>query len=163
VIDGRDLAAVLDGSGQREPTPYFYFALRPPHESQVHRLAGVREGKWKYKAAQHGYYPHVLEPLMKVGLYYHGAMLFDLEMDPGEQQNLIAQYPEEAHRLQQLMEHFAAHNPMPEPINSKASKRDAAGLEQLWYGVAASAFLVLLCVLTVTVAIVKLLQRFLQR
>jgi arylsulfatase A-like enzyme len=163
VIDGRDLAAVLDGSGQREPTPFFYFALRPPHESPGHRLAGVREGKWKYKAAQRGYYPYVLEPLMKVGLYSHGAMLFDLDRDPGEQQNLIAQYPEEARRLQQLMEHFATHNPMPAPINSKAAARDAAGWEQLWYGVAASAFLVLLCLLTVTVAMVKLLQRFLQR
>ena len=163
VIDGRDLAAVLDGSGQREQTPYFYFALRPPHETPVHRLAGVREGKWKYKATQYGYYPHFLEPLMQVGLYYHGAMLFDLEMDPGEQHNLMNQYPEEARRLQQLMENFAAHNSMPEPINIQASKRDTAGWEKLWYGVAASVFLVLLCLLAVTVVCVKLIQRFIQR
>jgi hypothetical protein len=52
---------------------------------------------------------------------------------------------------------------MPEPINIQASKRDAAGWEKLWYGVAASVFLVLVCVLAVTVFCVKLIQRFMQR
>jgi hypothetical protein len=60
------------------------------------------------------------------------------------------------------MEHFAAHNSMPAPINIQASKRDAAGWEKLWYGVAVSAFLVLLCFLVVTVVVVKLIQCFIQ-
>ena len=102
VIDGKDLNAVLRGTGERESTPFYYFALRPPHEAQVHRLAGVREGRWKLKLAQTGYYPHWFEPLIKVGLYHHGDLLFDLAADPGETTNVIAKHPDIAQHLRRL-------------------------------------------------------------
>ena len=138
VIDGKDLSAVLRGTGERESTPFYYFALRPPHATQVHRLAGVREGQWKLKLAQTGYYPPWLEPLIKVGLYHHGDLLFDLAADPGETTNVMAQHPAIAHHLRRLVEDFNRNNPMPEPIRVTALARDATGWEQLWIGIADS-------------------------
>ena len=144
VIDGKDLTAVLQGTGPREPTPFYYFALRPPHETPVHRLAGVREGRWKLKVAQRGYYPSVLEPLIKVGLYPHGELLFDLVADPGETTNVLRQQPAIAEHLRQLIEEFSRTNPMPEPIRVTALPRDEAGWEQLWLGVTEAGAVVLL-------------------
>jgi len=144
VIDGKDLRAVLQGTGPREPTPFYYFALRPPHETPVHRVAGVREGRWKLKLAQRGYYPAVLEPLLQVGLYTHGDLLFDVVTDPGETTSVLPQQPAIAQHLRQLIEEFRRTNPMPEPIRVTALPADAAGWEQLWLGVAEAGGLVLL-------------------
>jgi arylsulfatase A-like enzyme len=146
IIDGKPLQSVLEGTGRREEAPFFYFALRAPHEEQAHRLAAVRDGKWKLKAPQQGYYPHLLEPLMRVGLYRHGELLFDLESDPGETRNVIEQHPEVAGRLRQLMADFEAGNPMPPPVRTAALARDAGGWEKMWYGIAAAAVIVLLLV-----------------
>lgn len=162
-IDGRSLAAVLEGSGAREATPFFYFALRPPHEEQGHRLAAVRDGNWKLKAPQRGYYPHLLEPLMMVGLYSHGELLFDLESDPGETRNVIAEHPDVAARLRQLMADFEANNPMPRPVSVAASERDAGGWEKMWYGIAAAGFAVVLALALVIVSLVLLARALAQR
>ncbi len=160
IIDGRDLTAVLDGSGQREVTPFFYFALRPPHEDQHYLLAGVREGRWKYLKAQRGYYPQFLEPLMKVGLYRHGDLLFDLERDPGEQHNAIAEHRDVAQRLSQLMQEFIANNPMPEPANVVASQADEAGWHVLWIGIAEAALLVLGAAALLVWAVIRLIRHY---
>jgi arylsulfatase A len=146
IIDGKSLQPVLEGTGQREQTPFFYFALRAPHEEPAHRLAAVRDGQWKLKAAQQGYYPHLLEPLMRVGLYRHGELLFDLESDPGETRNVIERHPEVASRLRQLMADFEADNPMPPPVRTAALERDAGGWEKLWYGIASAVVLLLLAI-----------------
>ncbi|HEY6131802.1 MAG TPA: hypothetical protein VIV27_07270, partial [Halioglobus sp.] len=129
-----------------EATPFFYFALRAPHEQQSYRLAAVRDGKWKLKAAQQGYYPQLLEPLMKVGLYRHGELLFDLESDPGETRNVLEHHPEVASRLRQLMADFEADNPMPPPVNTAALARDGGGWEKLWYGIGTAGLVVLLTI-----------------
>ena len=160
VIDGKDLTAVLKGSGQREQTPYFYFALRPPHEDQHYLLGGVREGRWKYKAAQRGYYPRFLEPLMMVGLYHHGELLFDLERDPGERQNVIGERRDVAQRLKQLMQDFATRNPMPEPVNIRAAEADTAGWPTLWTGIAEALLLVIGGVALLLWVAIRLFRRF---
>ncbi len=162
IIDGRPLQAVLEGTGRREATPFFYFALRPPHERQLHRLAAVRDGQWKLKAAQQGYYPQVLEPLMKVGLYRHGELLFDLDSDPGETRNVIDEHPEVAERLRQLMADFEAANPMPAPVRVGALERDAAGWQVMWYGIAAAMLIVVVSV-AITARLLWLLGRWLLR
>jgi arylsulfatase A-like enzyme len=160
VIDGKDLTAVLDGSGQREATPYFYFALRAPHEEQTHRLAGVREGKWKLKLAQLGYYPHFLEALMKVGLYRHGEMLFDLEVDSGETNNVIGDHPDIAQHLHTLIDDFNKNNVMPNPIMIHAAAKDDAGWEKLWLGIAEAIALVLVLLAAVVFAMMRLIKRW---
>jgi arylsulfatase A-like enzyme len=158
VLDGKDLTAVLRGTGERESTPFYYFALRPPHATQVHRLAGVREGRWKFKMAQTGYYPHWLEPLMQVGLYPHGDLLFDLVADPGETTNVITQHPDIARHLRQLMADFSRNNPMPEPLRVTALARDATGWEQLWIGIATAIAVVVLCLVLLTWLVIRLVQ-----
>lgn len=160
IIDGKTLQPILEAKGARESTPFFYFALRPPHEQQVHRLAAVREGKWKLKTAQAGYYPHFLEPLMRVGLYRHGELLFDLEKDPGETRNVIEEHPEVAQALRKTIEDFEKNNPMPPPINIGSGERDSAGWEQLWYGIAAAVSLVLLSFILFLLLLIKLYKRF---
>lgn len=141
MIDGRSLQGLLAGSSQRQREPFFYFALRPPHEEQTYRLAGVRLGQWKLKLAQDGYYPQLVEPLMGVGLYRHGDLLFDLGKDPGETNNLVDEYPEVADSLRELAQDFEKNNPMPAPINVNAADKDDAGWEQLWYGIGITAVL----------------------
>jgi arylsulfatase A-like enzyme len=158
VIDGKDLSAVLRGTGARESTPFYYFALRPPHETQAHRLAGVREGRWKLKLAQTGYYPHLLEPLIKLGLYHHGDLLFDLAADPGETTNVMAQHPDIAHHLHRLVEDFSRNNPMPEPIRVTALARDATGWEKLWIGIATAVAVVLLVLVLLAWLVMRLVQ-----
>lgn len=160
VIDGKSLQTVLEGRGAREAGPFFYFALRPPHEKQAHRLAAVREGKWKLKVAQTGYYPYFLEPLMRVGLYRHGELLFDLEKDPGEAKNLLGEYPEVAQRLRQLIVDFEQNNPMPPPVDIDAADKDDMGWEKLWYGIASAAFLVLFSALAVMMALIQFYKYF---
>ncbi len=112
-IDGKDLGAVLAATGRCEAEPFFYFSLRAPHEDQGYVVAAVRDGKWRYKVAQSGYYPKFVEPLMRVGLYHHGELLFDLKADPGETRNLIDEHPQVAERLRKLVEDFYADNDMP--------------------------------------------------
>jgi arylsulfatase A len=163
VIDGKDLTAVLDGSGKREASPFYYFALRPPHEQQTHLLAAVRDGKWKLKLAQSGYYPKVLEPLMKVGLYWHGDMLFDLEADPSETNNVIKHHPDVAQRLRKQIDEFNSSNKMPVPVMIEASPADQAGWENLWIGVTETVILVLVALIVVMVMIVHLFRRLVLR
>jgi arylsulfatase A-like enzyme len=160
IIDGRDLTAVLDGSSRREVTPFFYFALRPPHEDQHYLLAGVREGQWKYLKAQRGYYPQFLEPLMKVGLYSHGELLFDLEKDPGEQHNVIDEHRDVAQHLSQVMQEFIANNPMPEPVNVLAMKADNAGWHVLWVGISEAVLLVLGSAALLFWAVIRLIRHY---
>jgi arylsulfatase A-like enzyme len=163
IIDGKSLQAALEGKGRREESPFFYFALRPPHEEPAHRLAAVRDGKWKLHAPQRGYYPQLLEPLMGVGLFQHGELLFDLDSDPGETRNVIADHPEVAQRLRRLLTEFEANNAMRPPVNPGAGERDAAGWENLWYGIAAAAAVVLLVSLLVIRVLMLAFRRLAQR
>ena len=158
MIDGKDLTAVLRGTGARESTPFYYFALRPPHATQVHRLAGVREGRWKLKLAQTGYYPHWLEPLMKVGLYHHGDLLFDLAADPGETTNVMAKHPDIAQHLRRLVDDFSRNNPMPEPIRVTALARDTTGWEKLWIGIAEAVAVAILFLVLLAWLVMRLVQ-----
>src|SRR5215510_10111824 len=85
-----------------------------------------------------------MESLLKVGLYTHGDLLFDVVTDPGETTNVLTQQPAIAQYLRQLIEEFNRTNPMPAPIRVTALPADAAGWEQLWRGVAEAGAMVLL-------------------
>ena len=98
-IDGRSLVGVLQGTGERDATPFFYLRLRIPFGDQHHQIGAVRDGRWKLKLPQRGY-PQLLEPLAKTELYWHGLLLFDLEADPGEQHDVAAEHPDVVERLE---------------------------------------------------------------
>lgn len=142
-IDGKDIRHVLFGQGARQAEPFFYFQLRPPWVADLeHKLAGVRDGKWKLKLPRAGYYPRLLEPSMKLGLYRHGLLLFDLEADPAERHNLAGEHPEVVDRLQRLIDDFDANTIPGKPVMVSAAPADHRGWEKMWRGIGLTLFLV---------------------
>jgi arylsulfatase A-like enzyme len=138
VIDGRSLTAVLQGSGERERTPFFYMRLRFPLADQHHQIGAVRDGRWKLKLPQRGY-PQLLEPLARAELFRHGLMLFDLEADPGEQNDVSAAHPDVVERLSKEIESFDASLSPAQPVRISAAPYDHTGWGSLWRGVGAAA------------------------
>jgi arylsulfatase A-like enzyme len=159
-IDGRDLCPVLFGQGEREEDAFFLFQLRPPWLSGAeHRLAGVIDGRWKLLLPRAGFYPRLLEPGMKVGLYRHGLLLFDVEKDPAEKNNLVRERPEVVDRLKRLVDAFEAKTVPGRPVMVTASPADRGGWERMWMGIG----LTLLSVLVVSGFSVYLLVRIFKR
>jgi arylsulfatase A-like enzyme len=164
VIDGRSLSAVLQGTGEREATPFFYARLRMPVvEEQAYEIGAVRDGKWKLKLPQRGYYPELLEPLMKLGMYRHGRLLFDLEADPGEQRNLADELPEIVARLQKEIDDFEAHASPATPVRVSAAPEDHRGWERMWRGVGAAAAVVVASTVVLLCMILRVLRRMRSR
>jgi arylsulfatase len=134
-IDGRSLTAVLEGRGEREDGPLFYFRTRFPLGDQDYAIGAVRSGKWKLKLPQWGY-PRVLEYFMRAEQYSHGLMLFDLEADPGERRDVSAQHPDVVEALSKEIEAFRASLVAAPPVRWSAAPHDHLGWEKLWRGVA---------------------------
>ena len=91
VIDGRDITALLERpESAKSPTGVFYYYF-------MGQLQAVRSGRWKLhlplKEKRHGWH---LAP------YEEKGMLFDLEANPGERANLLAEHPDVASRLAML-------------------------------------------------------------
>ncbi len=161
-IDGVDITAVLRGEGEHPPGPFFYFQLRPPKLAGLeHKLAGVRDNHMKLKLPREGFYPAFLEPLMKVGLYGHDLLLFDLQQDPGEQHNLASKNRGEVERLQNLINEFERNVKPGKPVEVSAAPEDQKGWENMWQGIVLTAALVLLSVILLLYAVVKLLANYL--
>jgi arylsulfatase len=134
-IDGRSLVAVLEGRGEREATPFFYFRTRFPLGDQDYAIGAVRSGRWKLKLPQWGY-PRVLEYFMRAEQYAHGLMLFDLEADPGEQHDVAADHPDVVAALSREIEAFEDSLVAAPPVRWSAAPHDHLGWEKLWRGVA---------------------------
>ncbi len=90
VIDGVDISGVLMGTGRRVHEEFHYFH-RGKHEA-------YRSGKWKIKRPFKG---RVYGEMME-----HPALLFDLDADPGEQNNLAGKHPEIVEAMQKGMDDF---------------------------------------------------------
>jgi arylsulfatase A len=134
-IDGRSLAGVLQATGERDPTPFFYFRLRLPIGEQRHQIGAVRDGRWKLKLPQRGY-PELFEPIAKTQLFAHGLLLFDLEADPGERHDVAAAQPAVVARLSTAIEAFDASLSPATPVRPVAAPHDHGGWEKMWRGVA---------------------------
>jgi len=162
VIDGRSLTPVLLGTGAREATPFFYLRLRSPFSDQHHEIGAVRDGRWKLKLAQSGY-PAFLEPLMKTEFYRHGVMLFDLEADVGEQNDVAAEHPDVVDRLTKSIAAFDASLAPATPVQISAAPQDHTGWEKMWRGVAITAVLVFGSLAMLLFVILRFLRRLLRR
>jgi len=157
-IDGRSLARVLDGTGEREATPFFYLRLRIPFGEQRHEVGAVRVGRWKLVLPQGGFYPRLLEPLVRAQLYRHGLLLFDLEEDPGERHDVAARHPGVVARLSEEIERFEAGAAPATPVRVSAAPRDSRGWEKLWRGVGAAAAVVVAALVLALFAIVRAIR-----
>ena len=90
VIDGANIAALLSGDATGADRDFHYFH-RGRHEA-------YRSGKWKLKRLFKGkVYGEDVE---------HPRYLFDLEADPGEQNNLAEAYPDRVAAMEQAMNAF---------------------------------------------------------
>lgn len=83
--DGFDLGPLLGATGARDPGgDEFRFVY---HRLDNETAGAYRRGRWKYKAAvETGEAPYAL--------YEHDEMLFDLDADPSESEDLAAMYPD---------------------------------------------------------------------
>lgn len=88
VLDGRSLRAVLERDAPSPHDHLFYFMNE--------KVAGVRQGKWKYVTRQwwRSY---------DYGMTRFEPQLFDLEMDPGENYPVGTRHPEVTARLAALV------------------------------------------------------------
>jgi arylsulfatase A-like enzyme len=163
VIDGRSLVGVLEGHGERETTPYYYFSLRLPLGDQRPAVGAVRDGRWKLKRAQSGWYPELLEPLARTELYSHPQMLFDLEADPGEQHDVSAGHGDVVQRLSDEIAHFEATLDPPEPVLVSAAPYDHNGWERLWRGIGVVAGIIVAMVSIVLAGLVLVIRRWRRR
>jgi len=91
IIDGRDITALMKGKTVNEPLhkAYFYY--------QIDQLQCIRSGKWKLHIPQESRRKNWGKPDRNTPL-----MLFDLEKDISEKNNLAAQYPEVVAKLMEL-------------------------------------------------------------
>jgi len=114
VIDSKDLWPLIAGArGAKTPHDVFYYYW-------AQHLQAIRSGKWKLHFAHS--YPHP-EPAGKDG--YPGKLqteqigpaLFDLESDPGENNDVYAQHPDIVKRLEELAEQAR------EDLGDSATKR----------------------------------------
>lgn len=90
--DGYDIRPLIFGTGERPDEEFYFFRGRD--------LRAHRSGKWKVKKPFDG---NVYgEPLQ------HDWLLFNLEEDPYEQNNLAEEHPEILSRMQDKMERYVA-------------------------------------------------------
>jgi hypothetical protein len=130
---------VLTGTGEREPTPFFYLSIRiPVIGEQGFAVGAVRDGQWKLVLPQTGWYPEILEPLAKVGMYGHGRMLFDLAADRGEQHDVAAAHPDVVARLEGEVAAFTAGAHPAPVVPVVAAPEDHTGWGKMWRGVVAA-------------------------
>ena len=104
IIDGKDISSLMRNEpGAKSPHEAFYYFWGQ-------RLQAVRSGKWKLVFPHE--YNHVATPGGggKPGRYQRDPRasielsLFDLEADPGETKNVIADHPDVVKRLEALAE-----------------------------------------------------------
>jgi len=92
-IDGRDILPLLDGSGPRDPAGESRLLFYRQDNSG---LAAYREGRWKLKLP-------VVGGESIYARFDHGDLLFDLEADPGEANDLAAAMPMKVEELRRRM------------------------------------------------------------
>ncbi|WP_157976701.1 sulfatase-like hydrolase/transferase [Parahaliea mediterranea] len=101
VIDGQDLTARLGGGDAARSEGFYYLA------SFTTRAVAYRDGDWKLKLPRKGY-PRFLDSLLRINMYSHDILLYNLADDPGERNNLAQDYPERVSAMRQQLEAFQA-------------------------------------------------------
>lgn len=107
-VDGKDISPLIFGTGPREGEDFAYWSLG--------KLMAFRSGDWKIKLPRgeiKGRYTYPGEPA-------HDTLLFNLEDDPGERNNLAEEYPEKVNELiSKINAHKEALGPLPPALKQK--------------------------------------------
>ncbi len=119
IIDGKDIWGLLTGTEEKTPHEALFFF-------HYNELEGVRADKWKYFRYINSYVnpvpldkPHTLFGSIAGSYEYKPEgkdisvpalgsfpLLYDMELDPGENYNLMKKYPDIGKRMQELMERW---------------------------------------------------------
>jgi len=97
-IDGSDIVPLLTGDGAREGGEEFRYIYYRQDNSGP---GAYREGNWKLKLAVQG-------GESVYALFEHGDLLFDLDLDPAEQNDLAAEQPQRVAAMKQRLSVLAA-------------------------------------------------------
>ena len=90
ILDGKDIWPLMSGQqGAKTPHDAFYYY-------RDERLQAVRSGEWKL---------HVYRPNWEEDAAQHKPLLFNLDSDIGERNNVAANHPDVVKRLEALAEH----------------------------------------------------------
>ena len=87
VIDGLDISKVLTDKGNRKNSDLLFLDGK--------QLQGYRSGQWKVKLPYKGFRGNKWKQFVKA----HDTLLFNLNTDPGEKNNLFEKYPEKAKEI----------------------------------------------------------------
>lgn len=154
-IDGKSLAPIFSGMGERENQKFFYIASRGRST-----VRGLRDGDWKLKRAQKGY-PEFLESFLQFGKHGHPALLFNLNDDPEEQYNLAAQFPERVAAMEAQIVTFEQDITADKPLRKymSSTKADRTG----YGGLIGKGVFILLSTLLLIYGVYRLLKVAIKR
>ncbi|HKK62285.1 MAG TPA: sulfatase-like hydrolase/transferase, partial [Bacteroidales bacterium] len=99
ILDGVDLSPVLFDNEKLELRTLFFY--------RRDELQAVRHGKWKYKVTDFPTEKEKSKKSFSSDCYNETPVLFNLEEDPWEQNNLLDQYPDIANMLQLKIDSFS--------------------------------------------------------
>ena len=109
VIDGLDISKVLTDKGNRKNSDLLFLDGK--------QLQGYRSGQWKVKLPYKGFRGNKWKQLVKA----HDTLLFNLNTDPGEKNNLFEKYPEKAKEiLKEMIEKYQDMGKLPPSLITKA-------------------------------------------
>ena len=91
-LDGQDIFPVLTGKMPPQERTFFWRVVRP---DQPVGQSALRRGKWKYIRDR------------------KEELLYDLDLDPGEEKNLADQYPDMIAELRQALADWEKQFPLP--------------------------------------------------
>jgi len=103
-MQGKSLVPLIEGKATEWREELFLESLFTLRDNPF--CEGIRKGKWKYIRMYDGVTPYTEEDIQFSNRQPDFEQLFDLEADPGEQTNLIAQY-EGSRVLEELREKVA--------------------------------------------------------
>lgn len=111
VIDGLDISKVLTDKGNRKNSDLLFFDGK--------QLQGYRSGQWKVKLPYRGFRGNKWKQFVKA----HDTLLFNLNTDPGEKNNLFEKYPEKAKEiLKEMIEKYQDMGKLPPSLITKAQE-----------------------------------------
>ena len=109
VIDGLDISKVLTNKGNRKNSDLLFLDGK--------QLQGYRSGQWKVKLPYKGFRGNKWKQFVKA----HDTLLFNLNTDPGEKNNLFEKYPEKAKEiLKEMIEKYQDMGKLPPSLITKA-------------------------------------------
>lgn len=93
VIDGENILSILSGETDRSPHKIYYYY-------RLGNLQAIRIENWKLQLkGKRKDYNNVYYDYSDAFTYFQREALFNLETDPGEQRNLVLDYPEVVKKL----------------------------------------------------------------